>query len=118
MLQDNVPGAGHRAHVAHATLIGLHSICCGLPVLAVMAAAVAGATSGMVLFSETVGIFHHILHAHEVWIVLLSAVLVVIGGVLEARARRNGARLGFPWLYAFSVLCFVANIVIVVAHRA
>jgi hypothetical protein len=118
MLQHNAPEAGRRAHIAHAALIGLHAICCGMPALAVAAAALAGATSGIALFSESVGVFHHILHAHELWILGLSAALVVIGGILETGARRKGGRLGFPWLYAFSVACFVANIAIIAVHRA
>ncbi len=97
--------------------MGLHAFCCGLPALAMLAAAVSGATSGVALFSDSIGYLHDFLHQHEVWILVLSAALVVIGGYLEAAARRLH-RHGFPWLFAFSVLCFFANVTIVVLHRA
>lgn len=98
--------------------MGLHAICCGLPALAMLAAAVSGAASGIALFSDSVEEFHHLLHTHEVWILLVSAALVVTGGALEAIARRRPHKHGFPWLFAFSVLCFVFNVAIIVAHRA
>lgn len=82
-----------------------------------MATALAGATSGLALFSELFGYFHHILHAHEGWILLLSATLVVVGGVMETSARRGGRRIGFPKLYAVSVACFLANVAILALHR-
>lgn len=82
-----------------------------------LAAAVSGATSGIALAAGFVEEIHHFLHAHEVWILVASAALVVTGGWLEASARRTH-RHGFPWLFAFSVLCFVANVAIIVAHRA
>lgn len=118
MLQHNTPSAGQRAHVAHAALIGLHALCCGMPVVAVAATALAGATSGLALFSESVGVFHHLLHAHEIWIALLSAVLVCAGGAMEFSARRDKrSRLGFPWLFALSLACFLANLIILAVHR-
>lgn len=97
--------------------MGLHAICCGLPALAMLAAAVSGATSGVALLAGSFEEIHHFLHQHELWILIVSAALVVTGGWLEASARR-GHRHGFPWLFAFSVLCFVANVAIIVAHRA
>jgi hypothetical protein len=117
MLQRNAIVGGRQAHVAHAALIGLHTICCGMPVLAVALTALAGATSGVVLLSRSVGHLHHILHAHEVWILLLSATLVIVGGVLEVSARRGGGRFAVPWLYAFSVACFLLNVAILAVHR-
>lgn len=83
-----------------------------------LAAAVSGATSGIALLSDKVKFFHDFLHAHELWILVVSAALVVTGGLLEASARRGAHRHGFPWLFAFSVLCFLANVAIIVAHRA
>ncbi len=88
-----------------------------MPAVAVLAAAVAGATSSVALFSESVGFLHGALHAHEIWILAMSAFLVLLGGVLELSARRGGARRGFPWLYAFSIACFVANVAILGLHR-
>lgn len=117
MLQRNAP-QGRHAHIAHAALIGLHAICCGLPALAMLAAAASGAASSLALLSGSVGIFHDFLHAHEVWIVALSAALVAIGGALELNARRGANRHGFPWLFAFSAFCFALNLGIVLIHRA
>ena len=120
MLQHNKAGArSKQAHLAHAAFLGLHALCCGLPILALLAAGVSGTTSGAALLSESFGEFHGFLHAHEVWIVLVSAALVTLGGALEASARRAPRHThGFPWLFAVSVLCFLANVAIIVAHRA
>lgn len=118
MLQHNSAQAGKRAHIAHAALIGFHALCCGLPALAMAAAAVSGLTSGAALMSGVFEPLHALLHTHEVWILVGSAVLVVSGGVLEVLARRGAHAHGFPWLFAFSVGCFLANVAIVLAHRA
>lgn len=118
MLQHNsMRDSPRRAHLAHAAVVSLHAICCGLPALAMLAAAVSGATSGIAVLSGYVAPVHRFLHGHEVWILGASAGLVLIGGWLEARARRHHKH-GFPWLFAFSVFCFVANVAIIVAHRA
>ncbi|MBC7767198.1 MAG: hypothetical protein H7124_00250 [Phycisphaerales bacterium] len=103
--------------MAHAAVVGLHALCCGLPALAMLAAAISGATSGAALFSDAIQPFHDFLHVYEVWILVVSALLVVSGGVLEALSRRGGHKPGFPWLFAFSVGCFIANVAIIVAHR-
>lgn len=83
-----------------------------------LAAAVSGATSGIALLSDSVGYLHDFLHAREVWILGVSAALVVTGGALELNARRAGHTHGFPWLFAFSAFCFLANVAIILAHRA
>ncbi|WP_158766683.1 hypothetical protein [Terricaulis silvestris] len=83
-----------------------------------MIAVAAGATSGFTLLSGFVTEFHRFLHAHELWILALSASLVAAGGYLEFVARRGTHRRGFPWLFAFSALCFLANVVIIAVHRA
>lgn len=116
MLHHNI-ASPRRAHLAHAAVMGLHAVCCGLPALAMLAAGLSGATSGIALLSDKFEFFHDFLHAHEVWILALSAGLVVIGAALEAGARRRGAASGFPWLFAFSVLCFLANAAIILAHQ-
>jgi len=103
--------------LAHAAVMGLHALCCGLPALAMLAAAVSGATSGITLLAGSVEEIHHFLHQHELWILVLSAGLVVTGGWLEVASRRTH-RHGFPWLFAFSVVCFLANVAIIAAHRA
>lgn len=118
MLQHNTRRRGQKAHVAHVAVVALHAICCGLPALAMLAAAVSGATSGVALLAESFEPFHDFLHQHEIWILGVSALLVVTGGVLEVVARRAPHNHGFPWLFAFSVLCFLANVAIIVAHRA
>lgn len=116
MLQHNGHKAGRRAHLAHAAVMGMHAVCCGLPALAMLAAAVSGATSSVALLADSVAEIHQFLHAHEVWILLVSAALVVTGGWIEAAARLRHPH-GFPWWFAFSVLCFLANVAIIVAHR-
>lgn len=97
--------------------MGLHALCCGLPALALTAAAVSGAASGAVLVSESVGKLHAFLHQHELWILVISAALVILGGWLEVSSRKHH-RHGFPWLFAFSVACFAANVTIILVHRA
>lgn len=118
MLQHNSARAGRKAHLAHAAVVSLHALCCGLPALAMVAAAIAGATSGVAVLAGAIEPVHAFLHAHEVWILVVSALLVVTGGGLEVLARRRAHNHGFPWLFAFSVACFVINVAIVVAHRS
>jgi hypothetical protein len=96
--------------------MGIHAFCCGLPALAMLAAAASGATSGVALFSDSIGHFHDFLHRYELWVLVISAALVVTGGYLEVSARRHH-RHGFPWLFAFSVACFLANVTIIGLHR-
>jgi len=117
MLQHNSTQAGKKAHIAHAAVVGLHAICCGLPALALLAAAVSGAASGTALLANAFTPIHDFLHQHEVWILAASAALVVGGGVLEVVARRGPHAHGFPWLFSVSVACFAANVAIVLAHR-
>lgn len=119
MLQHNARASGGRpAHLAHAALIGLHALCCGLPALALGAAALSGTASGVALFSDSVGQLHDFLHGRELWILAASAVLVLLGAAMEANARRGGHSHGFPWLFAFSALCFLANVALIAVHRA
>jgi hypothetical protein len=118
MLQHNNAQHGRRAHLAHAAVVGLHALCCGLPALVMLAAALSGAASSVVLLSDSVQQFHDFMHAYEAWILGLSAALVVGGGWIELNQRRSGGHhLGFPWLFALSVGCFVLNVAIIVAHR-
>lgn len=114
MLQRNT---GKRAHIAHAGVVGLHALCCGLPALAMLAAAVSGAASSAALLADLVDPVHDFLHAHEVWILAVSGFLVMSGGVLELWARRGPHRHGFPWLFAVSASCFALNIALILAHR-
>ena len=126
MLQHNTQGAARnsvwgaaaasrRAHMAHAAMISLHVLCCGLPLLAFGAAA--GVSSGLLAFSAQAEAVHVVLHAHEVALVAASAVLVLIGAGLEWAARARQAVHGFPWMMALSVGCFVFNLILVGAHR-
>ena len=109
MLQHNAHRAGRRAHVAHGAVVAVHALCCGLPALAMTAAVLSGAASGAAVLPENVNIFHNLLHEHELWIIAVSAVLVVAGGV-------GGS--GFPWLFAFSAVCFFVNVGIIAFHQA
>jgi hypothetical protein len=118
MLQHNTVSSARPAHLAHAAVLSLHTLCCGLPALAMLAAAVSGAASGLTFVSELFGEFHAFMHAHEIWILILSAALVVVGGGLEGLSRRVRKSQGLPWLFVFSVLCLVANLALIVIHRA
>jgi len=118
MLQHNSARAGKKAHIAHAAVVGLHALCCGLPALALLAAAVSGATSGVTVLANAFAPVHDFLHQHEVWILAVSAALVVLGGILEAVSRRGAHKHGFPWLFSISVACFLLNVGIILAHRA
>lgn len=117
MLQHNAIKHGQRAHAAHAAVVGLHALCCGLPALAMSAAALAGAASSLALASEFIVQFHEFMHRYELWVLAVSAALVVAGGGLELLARHGRARLGFPWLFAFSAACFALNFAIIAGHR-
>jgi hypothetical protein len=118
MLQHNGLRAGKQAHIAHAAMVSLHALCCGLPALAMLAAAVSGAASGIAVLADFVKPFHDLLHAHEGWILVLSAGLVLVGGGLELQARRGPHRHGFPWLFALSAGCFLVNVAIIATHWA
>ena len=115
MLQRNT--TPRQAHLAHAAVVGVHAVCCGLPALAMLAAALSGAASGLALFSDSLQVFHRFLHGYELWILTLSTALVTAGGALELSARWGRRRHGFPWLFAFSLACFVINIAVVLSHR-
>lgn len=117
MLQHNTPRAPQRAHLAHAAVVGVHALCCGLPALILLVASLSGAAVGSVLLAGAVGEVHRLVHAYEAWIVAGSAALVGLGAWLELSARRARAGQGFPWLFAFSVLCFLVNLAVVLAHR-
>ena len=127
MLQHNAiePEARspNRAHLAHALMVGMHALCCGLPIAALMLTAASGAAFGTAAFFSLTSSVHHILHAHEIWILAASICLVIAGGAMEWRARRphkseGGQPHGFPWMFALSVFCLAANIAILVLHRA
>ena len=82
MLQRN---NSRHAHIAHAAVVGLHAICCGLPALAMLAAALSGAASVGTLLPDSFEQFHRALHGYELWIVGVSATLVTFGAWLEWR---------------------------------
>jgi hypothetical protein len=110
MLQHNT---ARSAHLAHAAVLSLHTLCCGLPALAVTLAAIG--VSGLNLGGSLTGL-HTLIHGHEIWILALSATLVAVGGLMELNIRRD-ARRGVPWLFVMSAACLVANTAIIAAHR-
>lgn len=119
MLQHNTlgAGAGRSAHLAHAAMMGLHTICCGVPALALMLTALSGAAAGVALFAQAASEVHALIHAHEIWIMAASAGLVIGGGLLELSSRRARAGRGFPWLFMMSAACFASNVTIILLHR-
>jgi hypothetical protein len=118
MLQRNAAKAPRRAHLAHAAVVGMHALCCGLPALAMLAAALSGTASAAALLPDSFVQFHRLLHGYELWILGLSAALVALGAWMEAGSRRSHPAQGFPWLFAFSVLCFLVNAGVIFAHNA
>lgn len=116
MLQHNI--TARHTHAAHAAVVALHAICCGLPALAVTAVAVSGAASGFVLASSYVQTLHALLHGHELWLIGVSALFVTAGGVMELMLRRRGGSQTFPWMFAVSLGCFLVNVAILAVHRA
>ena len=111
MLQRNT---AKSAHLAHAAVLSLHSVCCGLPALAVTLAALG--VSGLNLGGALTGL-HALIHSHELWILALSATLVVAGGLMELVLRRRRQHEGVPWLFVMSACCLAANIAIIAIHR-
>lgn len=111
MLQHNIAKqGGGRAHWAHAALVGMHALCCGLPA----ALALTGVAIGALTWARPIAGLHAWLHGYEPEMLLLSFTLVTIGGIAEWR-RRTQLR-GFPKLYALSLICFLANAGMVTTH--
>ncbi len=110
MLQHNTRDGGSRAHWAHAALVSMHALCCGLPA----AMAIAGVAIGALAWATPIVRLHTFLHGYEPEMLLVSFALVTIGGIAEWR-RRAQLR-GFPKLYALSLMCFLANAGIVTTH--
>lgn len=113
----SVEYASRKAHLTHAVVVGLHALCCGLPILALAAVGLSGAAAGVVGFSDAASFVHEQAHGYELWMLLGSALLVSVGAALELAAWRAGARPGVPWLFAMSLLCFFVNAAIVLGHR-
>jgi hypothetical protein len=111
MLQRNT---AKSAHLAHAAVLSLHSICCGLPALAVTLAALG--VSG-VNFGGALAGLHTLIHGNELAILALSATLVTIGGLMELNVGRTHPERGVPWLFVMSACCFIANVAIIAVHR-
>ena len=112
----NAHRTAHRAHAAHALVLGLHTVCCGLPVAATLLASGAVGLVGFAALETFALDLHERLHAYEGWILVVSAALVAIGGLAELAARRRGLR-RFPAFFAVSVACLVVNAGLVVSHR-
>jgi len=113
MLQHNMR---QRAHLAHAAVVSLHAICCGMPVMAVVLTALFGTASAATVAGAWFAPAHAALHAHESWFLGVSAVLVVAGALLEWLSRRASARSGPPWLFGLSLAALVANFAVVASH--
>jgi hypothetical protein len=108
--------AARGAHLTHAAVLALHAFCCGLPVLAVTAAALTGVAAGSAVMPEAWLSFHGALHGNELAILVLSGVLVAVGAALELSARKSGGG-QFPLLFLISAGCFLANAGILLVHR-
>lgn len=108
--------AASRAHAAHATVLGLHVACCGLPVAAALFASGALGFVGASAFEALARDLHHQLHHYELWILGVSVALVAVGGLAELAARRQGLR-RFPAFFVVSLACLAINAALVVSHR-
>ena len=98
--------------MAHAGVVALHMLCCGLPALLALtgAAAMTGLVAGGAL-----GALHRFLHSYEFAVLAVSAGLVGLGGWLEWRQRAQVK--GPPALFLVSVGCFIANATLIVGHQ-
>jgi hypothetical protein len=88
----------------------MHVFCCGLPA----AMGLFGVVLGAVAWAGPLTLLHHWLHGYEPEILMLSFVLVAIGGTLEW--RRRSLRRGIPTMFALSLVCFVVNTSLITAH--
>ncbi len=106
-----VERGGRRMHWAHVAVVALHTICCGLPLVAsVMGLAASAALMGGALR------FHSFLHGRELWLLGVSAALVALGAFAEWRFMRGGQR-RVSIMFAVSVACFAFNAAIIAGHR-
>jgi len=101
----------HRTHWAHVVVVALHAVCCGLPILV----SVAGLATSAALVGGVLE-FHSFLHARELWLVGVSALLVTGGWIAEHRFMRRTGRGASP-LFWVSLGCFAFNAAIVFGHR-
>jgi hypothetical protein len=104
--------------LAHAAVVGVHALCCGVPMAAMLVAGLSGAVSAGMLLPDSFELFHQWMHGYELWILALSASLVVLGAWLEVEARRGRVAAGFPWLFAVSVGCLCINAAVILGHQA
>ena len=103
---------GGRAHWAHVAMVALHTLCCGLPLLA----SLMGLAASAALFGGVLRI-HDFFHGREFFLLGASAVLVALGGLAEWRLFGAGQR-RVSILFAISLACFAFNAAIVFGHRA
>ena len=108
----NAAQGGRSAHIAHVAMIAFHTLCCGLPIIAL---ALSSASSGMLAFQGWANGLHGALHAREALILATSGALVVIGGMLEWRARCK--RDGYSWLFGLSLAAFTFNLILFGVHH-
>jgi hypothetical protein len=106
--------AANGAHAAHAAVVGSHVVCCGAPAALLLLASGAGASIGLSAVQRFFLEAHAYLHAQELWVLILSAMFVSVGGWLEWRAHR-GRRLSL--FFAASVLCLALNAGVIFNHR-
>jgi hypothetical protein len=101
-----------RAHWAHAGVVALHTLCCGLPLaVSLLGLAASASLMGGVLT------WHAVLHERELWLLAGSAALVAIGAFAEWRFVRADRGRRISALFAVSLACFALNGAIVAGHR-
>jgi hypothetical protein len=100
--------------MAHAIAIGLHVLCCGIPIIASGVSVLTGvALSGAFGPLETV---HHWLHGHEWTLAAVSGAFVLAGFIWDRHERAIGHRGAGLWL-GVSVVLFAANLSLTALHH-
>ena len=101
-----------RTHWAHVGVVAIHVLCCALPIaLSVLGLAVTAALLPGVLA------WHGALHERELWLLAVSAALVVVGAFSEWRFARANRTRRISMLFAASLACFALNGALVAGHR-
>lgn len=101
-----------RAHWAHAGVVALHALCCGLPLVVSLLGVAASASLAGGVFT-----WHAVLHERELWLLGISAALVAIGAFAEWRFVRADRNRRVSALFAVSLACLAFNGAIVAGHR-
>ncbi len=101
--------------MAHAAAIGIHVLCCGLPV----AASLVSLATGLALTGALAPIeaLHGFLHQHEWTLVGISGAFVLLGVLWDRHERAHGHRGAGIWLWVSAGL-FALNLGLTTLHHS